>query len=362
MISGFIKKNRLVFPLLFGHILSVLFLSGQANLQKTSRLLHKGVSLSHYEQYWVSADSLLDKKPYNKIRQIAANGFRCLRLPVSFDHFSLNNRLNEHFLNQLDSVVRLCQRIQLPLIIVYHHGKLSNENYKTEIRRIQQQWEQLVLRYKGRYQNSLFFELYNEPVISANQWKIGVQDLVESLRRQDASRIFIIGGTEYNSIDGLDQLGIINDRSTIYTFHFYEPFFFTHQGAYWQKQDSLLKGIPYPTNSAMIPPVFLQTNDSWLMTTRWKYLHENDKAFLGKRLAKVKAYQKRYPGVVVICTETGVIKQADTVSRQRYFTDILKILYPMPVLFWDYDDQFAISDEKGKTALFMKHILGSDSY
>jgi len=44
----------------------------------------------------------------------------------------------------------------------------------------------------------------------------------------------IVGGVFWNSVHTLSQLDIPLDANIVYNFHFYEPFLFTHQGAYWQ--------------------------------------------------------------------------------------------------------------------------------
>ncbi|MGL1255177.1 hypothetical protein ACSTLX_26070, partial [Vibrio parahaemolyticus] len=57
----------------------------------------------------------------------------------------------------------------------------------------------------------------------------------------------------YNSIDELKNLGRISDSRTLYTFHFYEPFIFTHQGADWEAEKTYITGIPYPYKESNMP-------------------------------------------------------------------------------------------------------------
>ncbi len=86
-----------------------------------------------------------------------------------------------------------------------------------------------------------------------------------------------------------------------------------------------------------------------MQATLWKYIHENNRIFLEKRLKKAAAYIKRYPGVMVICSETGVIKNADEKSRNRYFMDVISIMrnYRIGWLLWDYDTDFSVLDRNG---------------
>ncbi len=311
--------------------------------------LTKGVNLSHYEKYWIASNQLLSEPVYDNIRRIHKAGFQTIRLPVAFDHFLTNDTLTGELLLQIDSIIMLSAQLQLSLIIVYHHGKLTNENHLTETKRITLLWQQIMSRHKNRFLTSVFFELYNEPVIEHGLWKKVITTIAAELRRTDANRYFIIGGSSYNSVDGLDQLGIIPDKFSIYAFHFYEPFFFTHQGASWQKEEARLIDIPYPYSVDRSVPVIFEQKDAWMQATLWKYIHENNRIFLEKRLKKAAAYIKRYPGVMVICSETGVIKNADEKSRNRYFMDVISIMrnYRIGWLLWDYDTDFSVLDRNG---------------
>jgi hypothetical protein len=56
-----------------------------------------------------------------------------------------------------------------------------------------------------------------------------------------------VGGAGYNSYDALAALPEYADPNLLYTFHFYDPYLFTHQGKTWGTPDmSGLRGVPFP--------------------------------------------------------------------------------------------------------------------
>ena len=56
------------------------------------------------------------------------------------------------------------------------------------------------------------------------------------VRRTNPSRTIVIGPTQWNSLSQLPTLELpAADRNILVTFHYYEPFRFTHQGASWAK-------------------------------------------------------------------------------------------------------------------------------
>ncbi|WPU98056.1 cellulase family glycosylhydrolase [Mucilaginibacter sp. cycad4] len=117
-------------------------------------------------------------------------------------------------------------------VIDYHYGRLSDNNYLTETPQIIDLWLKLAKKYKSTSYYNLFFEVYNEPShINPKVWKDAAYNIATATRKVDRQRTLVAGASNYSSIYELSRFERPADDNIIYTFHSYEPFFFTHQGA-----------------------------------------------------------------------------------------------------------------------------------
>jgi endoglucanase len=73
--------------------------------------------------------------------------------------------------------------------------------------------------------------------------------ILADVRRSNPNRWVIVGPTHWNSLADLPLLQLPeNDRRLIVTFHYYEPFRFTHQGASWTDNKDV-HGVTWGTAS-----------------------------------------------------------------------------------------------------------------
>lgn len=106
----------------------------------------------------------------------------------------------------------------------------------------------------------LALELINEPRLKCKGgdqalWQSLLARLVQSARSANASVPLIVTGACISTPAGLAALdpAPLNDRNLIYTFHFYEPFSFTHQGAaFIPWPDKYLDQVPWPASARPI--------------------------------------------------------------------------------------------------------------
>jgi endoglucanase len=324
------------------------------------RDLGGGVTISLYEHYWDKSDDLLKDDINAKLENIAKSGFKTVRLPISFDIFLQPNssNLQTGLLVKLKSIYHICAENKLNLIITYFYGKLDNTNINSEIDRISWMWKQIQRSFSGEGYANLFFELYNEPVIDNFHWKNFITTLVQYLRYEDANRIYIIGGTNYNSLDELKELGKLPDEKLFYTFHFYEPFIFTHQGAQWTDNKTYLTGLPYPYYKNKMPLLTPEAKGTSVEINYNKYPHEATTAYITERFRNIAEFCKKN-NMPLICTETGVITLADKSSRKNYLTTVTGILSGMGIqtVLWDYDQKFSIKKDNDKILGYLKPWL-----
>ncbi|MEO7310566.1 MAG: glycoside hydrolase family 5 protein [Chitinophagaceae bacterium] len=97
------------------------------------------------------------------------------------------------------------------------------------------------------------YDLVNEPVVtdSIEQWKHLAQQLVDTIRQVDTNHLLIVErlnaiGKTWKDFNGDNNFFLVNDKNTMYTFHFYQPFRYIHQLAGWAKMPD---GGQYPDDS-----------------------------------------------------------------------------------------------------------------
>ncbi len=344
-------------------VLSLSTLSAKPQLEKSQTIkkdLGGGVNLSILEHYWTPADELYKDDFHTKLKRIAKAGFKTVRLPVAFDHFLQPNssNLQQQLIDKLKEIYTICNDLKLNLIITYHYGKLNIDNSSGEIDRISWMWKQIQRPFVGQAYDHLFFELYNEPTINANSWKSTITTIIQYLRFEDKNRVYIIGGVNYNSLDELINLGKLPDDNILYTFHFYEPYIFTHQGADWTKDKTYITGLPYPFEKRKMPALPNNAKGTVVERDYNKYAYEATKAYLSERFRNIFEVCEKN-NMPLICTETGVIDLVKKKYRWNYLRDIGEIAFAnnIPLIFWDYDQNFAVSTESKKVIRCLKPWL-----
>ena len=317
-----------------------------SGIQKT---FGSGVNLSELEHTWESSETMLQKDINIKINEIAKLGFTTVRLPIALDSFLYPNssNLRPEILSKLKDIYFTCYNLKLKLILSYHYGFLSDDNLSDKnINHISWIWKQVQQNFKGHGYDYLFFELYNEPMLETEKWKKTCEKLISYIRYEDENRIYIIGGTNYNGLNDLMNLGKLKDNKLIYTFHFYEPFIFTHQGADWTNNKTSMKGFPYPYKKRKMPDMNQEAKGTSVEKDYNKYYYEATKDYINDRINQIANFCSKN-NMPLICTETGVIKFADENSRINYLRDITQSMYQynIPVILWDYDQNFSIKQD-----------------
>jgi len=314
--------------------------------------LGSGTNVSLLEHTWTLPEELLNTNLTPKLNQIAQQGFKTVRLPVAFDLFVYPNSstLQPQLLTKLKEIYYVCYNLKLHLIITYHYG-IFNDNslYNSEINHVSWIWKQVQQEFKGHGYDYLFFELYNEPTMGAYRWKLTAEKLINYIRGEDVNRVYIVGGSDYNGLNALIEMGKLNDEKTIYCFHFYEPYIFTHQGADWTKDKTYMTGFPYPYKRRKMPPMSKEALGTSVEKDYNKYYYEGTRQYLNDRMNQIASFCEKN-NMLVICTEAGVIDVADKDSRANYLKDITlsAYQYKIPVILWDYDQRFSIHTDSTK--------------
>ena len=99
-------------------------------------------------------------------------------------------------------------------------------------------WKAIVQRFLPYKAHIWGYDILNEPTMDNSQaaanYLLWATDIVAAIRTFDADTPVIVEGTPWanasNFANGGSGIPVINDSKVIYSFHFYDPYNFTHQG------------------------------------------------------------------------------------------------------------------------------------
>lgn len=171
-------------------------------------------------------------------QQIANGGFDSVRVPIRWNAYAQTSSpftIDPDFFQRIDWVVDQAQRNDLAVIIDLHHYDELHLDPMAHRDRFLSLWQQIATHYQDA-PDTVYFELLNEPneQLTTDVWNALIVDALQVIRPTNPDRAIIVGPVEWNSFEQLGTLELpVEDRHLIPTFHYYDPFPFTHQGAEW---------------------------------------------------------------------------------------------------------------------------------
>ncbi len=168
----------------------------------------------------------------DEIRWIAGQGFDTIRLPVRFSaHW--DGRIDRGFLGRVDQVIGWAFDADLHVILDLHHFDALMTDPAAQGATFVAIWTALARHYAA-YDDRLIFELLNEPNAALDtSMAMALYDQVYPVIRQtNPHRWIVIEGGDWANIATLDALRAPDNR-TVLSFHYYDPYPFTHQQAPW---------------------------------------------------------------------------------------------------------------------------------
>jgi hypothetical protein len=197
----------------------------------------------------------------------------------------------------------------------------------------------------------IIFELLNEVVLpDSAPWNDLAHQTVTALRAIAPQAILMIGGNHYNAASELKNIARLDDPHVRYTFHFYEPFLFTHQRAYWTEiTRAYEQTLHYPGQFTGLAD-FLQYSPQYQDEFGWLIGRRLDHTLMAEFLQPVIEFIQQ-SGQIPYCGECGVISLAPAASRRAWHADLLALLGEMGVgwAIWSYKEMdFGLVDKNGK--------------
>ena len=272
--------------------------------------------------------------------RIAAAGFDTVRIPVRWHNKSRAEppySVDPAWMARVAQVVDEALAADLNVILNSHHFDPIHEDPGAVAAWHGGVWQQIAERFGEYPEDRLWFELENEP-----HGKFDNENLIETLapalaavRAIDPTRPVIYGGGSWSSVDSLATLPLPDDPNVYPTFHYYEPFAFTHQGADWVKPEA-----PPPGR---------------------RYGAREDRERLAADVAKVERYIAR-TGLKPFMGETGAYdRHVSLAERAQYHHAVREAFAPLDIgiCTWAYTNTFPFYDAaSGKWLEGLREAMG----
>ena len=295
----------------------------------------------HYDHYLLPADYAAFKKL----------GISWIRLCISPEAIYDNGGVNTATLPHLDAAVADLTRAGLAVSFDLHdNGQMHLDEVGHDNDGFVSFWQAIARHYKGKSENGLVFELLNEPQFNSNPdvWYALQRKTVNAIRAIDPRRTIMVTSTSWSGIDTMAKMQALPEQNLLYTFHCYDPFFFTHQGASWVGDPPKdLKHVPFPSSPEAVEAVLDQQPASERNNLKWYGSQRFDAKYLQTRIAKALDWGAENH-VPVVLGEFGAYPAVSPVeSRTRWFEAMRSILIgKVPNAIWGYDDALGL----GRTA------------
>ena len=170
------------------------------------------------------------------LQRLKAAGFDTVRLPVRWQlqDGPTGIDIDAKQLARVDEVIEQAQAAGLQVILNAHHYTALNEDPDTHEPRLEALWRKLAVHYQNA-SPSLMFEFINEP---HSRMTIARTDalnrrLLSIIRQRHPDRWVLYGTAHWGALEGLLKSDPPYDPKAMIGFHYYEPFKFTHQGAFF---------------------------------------------------------------------------------------------------------------------------------
>jgi len=308
----------------------------------------RGVNLTGWFQTDSPQQIQFTKFTKQDIIDIKSLGCDVIRLPVNMNSMtggSPSYTLDPLYLSFQDSVVTWCEQLHIYLIIDNHSFDPVVGTSPAIGDILTKVWTQTAAHYKDR-SDYILYEILNEPHgITTSVWGTIQGQVIDAIRTKDNRHTIVVGGSGYNTYTELTNLPIYSDPNLLYTFHFYDPFMFTHQGATWGVPSmGPLAGVPFPYDAARMPVCPAILKGTWVESSLNSYPYDGTVNNVRQLIDNAINFRKSR-NVNIFCGEFGVFIPNSPANDRTFWYGIVKQYLEdnrIPWTSWDYKGSFGL--------------------
>ncbi len=335
-------------------------------VQASDRISHlaRGVNVSNWFWYARSLepDAVRAFITPDDVAQLKAAGFTHVRVPFepSFVWDDTQHALKPDRVEIMKQSLASFTDAGLAVIVDAHPNttawvKRGTAEFTDEYEKF---WSALAASFSTTNPELVFLEIMNEPHDYKDKalWPAQQARLVKAVRAAAPTHTIIVTGEEWGGISGLCRLAPLDDPNLIYSFHFYEPMTFTHQGATWGAPNwKDLRDVPYPPTPERIEASSKAAkSDKARDETNWYGKQGWGPDKIEKQIAQAAAWAKEH-NAAIYCGEFGAYAEhCPPADRAVWLADVTGALAKHQIgwAMWDYAGGFRIRVESsGKRTL-----------
>jgi endoglucanase len=183
---------------------------------------------------------------------IKQGGFATVRVPTRWSAHAAQAppyTIDQAFLDRVAWVVDQALSAGLTVVLNMHHYEEIFSDPQGQRARFLALWQQIAARFRD-YPETLVLEVLNEPnsQLTPELWNEFLVDALAVIRQTNPDRWVVLGTAEWGGIGAMERLRLPDDDHLIFTFHYYNPFQFTHQGAEWVSGSDAWLGTTWGTD------------------------------------------------------------------------------------------------------------------
>ncbi|WP_300391490.1 glycoside hydrolase family 5 protein [Henriciella sp.] len=254
-------------------------------------------------------------------------GFDTVRLPIKWSAHASDKKpytIDPAFMARIKEITGWADEIGLQILIDVHHYSALMKKPDAHRARLGAIWRQIAEAFEGA-PDTVIFELINEPNDRMTVRKTDAinRELLAIVREKHPDRWVVVGSAGWGGLDALLKSRPPEDDRIILTFHSYEPYNFTHQGASFADDP---------------PPV----------GTRWGSNEDRDLMALGADMA---AEFARDQGRPILLGEFGVYEDVPLDQRVAWTRAMREFAEERNIgwCYWDYATTFRAYNPERET-------------
>lgn len=335
----------------------------QSVAQKRSERLGVGMNVSYLENWWLGtkekhysdfAKPEEAAKREKMFADIAATGFKTVRIPICFSAWMQLKQPydwdNENGLKMADLFVKWALANKLNVIIDLHHSEFDGSIPEAgNAERIVNLWVRIADRYKKTDPENVFFELRNEPHdMPAEGWRWQAEQIIKVVREIAPQHTLIVGFHDWNGRQAMIDSKPLEDKNIIYTFHYYDPFLFTHQGATWAGVGGIeeIRSLPFPATKELKIKTPEKARGQWTESLIRTYGNDSKAEKMFKDLSAAKDWSVKNK-VPIFAGEFGSFSKAASMEDRCRHAEIVYSAFgklQIPNAWWEWDGGFNMFD------------------